>query len=172
MARPKTTDSKVQALRQSQTLNSRAPQVRDRLFLEQDFFDPRDLAQVKYEMLRRVQKEGAHVNEAASGFGFSRPSFYKAREDFAQAGLAGLIPRKRGPKGRRKLKAPIMDFVARTQTQEPSLKSAALVRRIQEKFALTVDRRTLERALLAVKKNLTSGRTLGPEGRTPRTRRV
>jgi transposase len=152
MARPKTTDSKVQALRQSQTLNSRAPQVRDRLFLEQDFFDPRDLAQVKYEMLRRVQKEGAHVNEAASGFGFSRPSFYKAQEDFAQAGLAGLIPRKRGPKGRRKLKAQIMDFVARTQTQEPSLKSAALVRRIQEKFALTVHRRTLERALLAVKK--------------------
>ena len=152
MARPKATDSKVQALRQSQTLNPRAPQVRDRLFLEQDFFDPRDLAQVKYEMLRRVQQEGAHVNAAASSFGFSRPSFYKAQEDFAQAGLAGLIPRKRGPKGRRKLQGQIMDFVARTQTQEPSLKSAVLVRRIQEKFALTVHRRTLERALLAVKK--------------------
>jgi len=152
MVRQKTTEAKVQALRQSQTLNRRAPQVRDRLFLEEDFFDPRDLAQVKYEMLRRVQKEGAHVNQAAASFGFSRPSFYKAQEDFAQAGLAGLIPRKRGPKGRRKLKAHILDFVARTHTQEPALTSVALLRRLQEKFALTVHRRTLERALLALKK--------------------
>jgi transposase len=152
MARQETTDSKVQALRQSKTLNARAQRVRDPLFLEEDFFDPRDLAQVKYEMLRRVQKEGAHVKETASSFGFSRPSFYKAQENFAQEGLAGLIPRKRGPKQRRKLNAQVMDFVARAQAQEPALNSAALVRRIREEFALTVHRRTLERALLAVKK--------------------
>src|ERR1041385_7805323 len=96
-------DAKIQALRQSQTLNAHAKEVRDPLFLEKDFFDPRDLSQVKYEMLRRVQKEQAHVSQAAAAFGFSRPSFYKAQEDFAQAGLAGLIPRKRGPKQRRKL---------------------------------------------------------------------
>jgi transposase len=152
MAQVKKDDSKVQALRQSQTLNARSKQVRDRLFLEEDFFDPRDLAQVKYEMLRRVQKEEAHVSETAATFGFSRPSFYKAQEHFAQAGLAGLIPRKRGPKQRRKLNAQVMAFVARTQTQEPALKIAALVERIQDKFALSVHRRTLERALLAVKK--------------------
>ena len=152
MTQARKSDSKVQALRQSQTLNARSRQVRDRLFLEEDFFDPRDLAQVKYEMLRRVQKEEAHVSEAAAAFGFSRPSFYKAQEDFAQAGLAGLIPRKRGPKQRRKLNAQVMAFVARTQTQEPALKIAALVQRIQDQFALSVHRRTLERALLAVKK--------------------
>jgi transposase len=152
MAPAQKTNSKVQALRQSQTLNPRSKQVRDRLFLEEDFFDPRDLAQVKYEMLRRVQKEEAHVSEAAAAFGFSRPSFYKAQENFVQAGLAGLIPRKRGPKQRRKLSAQIMAFVARTQTQEPALKIAGLVQRIQEKFALKVHRRTLERALFAVKK--------------------
>jgi len=152
MAPAQKTDAKVQALRQSQTLNARSKQVRDRLFLEEEFFDPRDLAQVKYEMLRRVQKEQTHVSEAVAAFGFSRPSFYKAQEDFAQAGLAGLIPRKRGPKQRRKLSAEVMAFVARTQTQEPALKSAALVQRIQERFALKVHRRSLERALLAVKK--------------------
>jgi transposase len=152
MAPAQKTDSKVQALRQSQTLNPRSKQVRDRLFLEEDFFDPRDLAQVKYEMLRRVQKEQAHVSEAAAAFGFSRPSFYKAQEVFAQAGLAGLIPRKRGPKQGRKLNDQIMAFVTQTQTQEPALKIAGLVQRIQEKFALKVHRRTLERALLTVKK--------------------
>lgn len=152
MAPAQKTDSKVAALRQSQTLNPHPKQVQDQLFLGEDFFDPRDLAQVKYEMLRRVQKEQAHVSEAAAAFGFSRPSFYKAQEDFAQAGLAGLIPRKRGPKQRRKLKAEIMAFVARTQIEEPALKIAGLVQRIQEKFALKVHRRTLERALLTVKK--------------------
>ncbi len=152
MAQKQKTDSKVQALRQSQTLNSRAKQVRDPLFLEEDFFDPRDLAQVKYEMLRRVQKERAHVSQAAGAFGFSRPSFYKAQADFALAGLAALIPRKRGPKQRRKLKAEVMAFVARAQSQDPAVKTAVLVQRIQEQFALQVHRRTLERALLAVKK--------------------
>jgi transposase len=152
MAQAQKNDSKVQALRQSQTLNARSKQVRDRLFLEEDFFDPRDLAQVKYEMLRRVQKQEAHVSQASAAFGFSRPSFYKAQADFAQAGLAGLIPRKRGPKQRRKLNTEVMAFVARVQAQEPALKIAALVQRVQEKFALKVHRRTLERALLAVKK--------------------
>ena len=151
MPRPPKPDAKVQALRQSQTFNSRSQRVRDPLFLEEDFFDPRDLAQVKYEMLRRVQKQDAPVSQAAA-FGFSRPSFYKAQTDFAQTGLAGLIPRKRGPKQRRKLNAEIMAFVARTQLQEPALKSAALVERIRDQFALTVHRRSLERALLAVKK--------------------
>src|SRR5713226_3967595 len=89
MTQAQKTDPKAQALRQSQTLNARSKQVRDRLFLEEDFFDPRDLTQVKYEMLRRVQKQEAHVSEASAAFGFSRPSFYKAQEDFAQAGLAG-----------------------------------------------------------------------------------
>lgn len=31
--------------------------MQDRLFLEESFFDPQDLTQVKYEMLRRVQKD-------------------------------------------------------------------------------------------------------------------
>ena len=55
MAQKQKTDAKVQALRQTQTLNPRAKHVRDLLFLEEDFFDPRDLPQVKYEMLSRGQ---------------------------------------------------------------------------------------------------------------------
>jgi transposase len=148
----KITDAKVRVLRQTRTLNLRAPKVRDPLFLQKDFFDPRDLAQVKYEMLRRVQKEGAHVNETATAFGFSRPSFYKAQEDFTREGLAGLIPRKRGPKKRRKLTTDVMAAVVQAQVQEPTLTIAALLHMIQEKFALKINRRTLERALLAVKK--------------------
>jgi hypothetical protein len=35
---------------------------------------PRDLVQVKYEMLRRVRVDGHSVSQSATGFGLSRPS--------------------------------------------------------------------------------------------------
>jgi transposase len=143
---------KSEALRENGTLNPKAREVRNRLFLEEEFFDSQDLAQVKYEMLRRVRKEGAQVSQAASNFGFSRPSFYKAQEDFVREGLAGLIGKKRGPKGRHKLSTEILDFVEQRRTQDPSLRVAALLELIQETFGIRVHRRTLERALVAVKK--------------------
>ena len=55
----KATDAKLQALRQQACLNLRSDQVNDELFRDSEFFDPRDLVQVKYEMLRRVQKRRA-----------------------------------------------------------------------------------------------------------------
>ena len=76
MAEP---DTKLRTLQQQGTLNPRPKAVRDELFLQDDFFDPRDLVQVKYEMLRRVQTEGKSVTDAAASFGFSQPSFYHLR---------------------------------------------------------------------------------------------
>ena len=93
-------DTKTRTLQQQGTLNPRPKTVRDELFLQDDFFDPRDLVQVKYEMLRRVRTEGTSVTDAAANFGFSRPSFYQAQSAFEQDGLAGLVPHKRGPSRR------------------------------------------------------------------------
>ena len=77
--------------------------VTDPLFRDSAFFDPNDLVQVKYEMLRSVQKEGRAVVEAAQSFGLSRPVFYVTQELFQSEGLPGLLPRKRGPKRPHKL---------------------------------------------------------------------
>src|SRR5215472_8221467 len=77
--------------------------VADPLFRDSAFFDPNDLVQVKYEMLRSVEKDGRAVVEAAEVFGLSRPVYYVARELFNREGLPGLLPRKRGPKGAHKL---------------------------------------------------------------------
>ena len=55
------------------------------------FFDPEDLVQVKYEMLRRVREDGQAVTQASAAFGFSRPSFYEAQVAFERAGLPGLV---------------------------------------------------------------------------------
>src|SRR5713101_1882440 len=64
---------------------------------DSDFFDPHDLLQVKYEMLRRVRRDAVTVSQAARLFGFSRPSFYHARDAFTRGGLGALVPQKRGP---------------------------------------------------------------------------
>ncbi len=89
--------SKLDALQQSGTLNMHPDEVIDELFLNNEFFDPCDLMQVKYEMLRRVKLDGWSVSEASRSFGFSRPSFYMAQEDFSRVGLVGFVPKPRGP---------------------------------------------------------------------------
>jgi hypothetical protein len=67
-------DAKQRILQQQGSFNPRPKAVTDPLFLNEPFFDPRDLVQVKYEMLRRVQSEGQSVTQAAAAFGFSRLS--------------------------------------------------------------------------------------------------
>ena len=148
----RTPAAKLQSLRESGTLNPRPGNVRDTLFLEDPFFDPQDLAQVRYEMLRRVQKEAMPISAVAATFGFSRPALYKAQEDFAREGLVGLIPRRRGPKGRHKLTPEVLAFVDQIRAIEPAIRTPDIVRRIQESFGTQVHRRSLERALAPRKK--------------------
>ena len=61
-------DAKSEALRESGALNPRPQLVTDPSFLGHEFFDSRDLVQVKYEMLRRVQIDGLSITEAARAF--------------------------------------------------------------------------------------------------------
>jgi len=140
-------DPKLEALRDLGTLNPRPSTVRDPLFAEGSFFDPRDLVQVKYEMLRRVQSEGHSVTGAATAFGFSRPSFYHARSAFEEAGLAALVPRKRGPKQAHKLTDEILAFIVEIRQKDPSVRTSDLVGLIHARFGTTVHPRSIERSL-------------------------
>jgi len=140
-------DPKALALRQQGCLNPHPEQVKDELFRTQVFFDPRDLVQVKYEMLRRVETEGLPVNQSAAAFGFSRPSFYPAQASFQQGGLPALLPHKRGPKQAHKLTAEVLAFVREARQEDPSLRSAALASRIRDRYGITVHPRSIERAL-------------------------
>jgi len=141
-------DAKLATLRQQGTLNPRPRAVTDPQFAQDSFFDPRDLVQVKYEMLRRVQSEGHSVTGAATAFGFSRPSFYQALEAFEAEGLAGLVPHKRGPKQAHKLTDEVLAFLVQTRQKEPSVRIPELVRLIQERFGTKVHPRSIERSLL------------------------
>ena len=140
-------DPKHQALRDQGTLNPRPHAVTDELFADSQFFDRHDSIQVKYEMLRRVEKDGRSIKSAATTFGFSRPSFYQARAAFQTGGLSALVPLKRGPKQAHKLTGEVIEFIQQTRQDEPSLRTADLVSRIKERFDLTVHPRTIQRGL-------------------------
>ncbi len=145
MAKPRRNDPKEKALRDCGALNTHP--VVDALFRDNDFFDSRDLVQVKYEMLRRVRKEGESVSRAAASFGFSRPSFYKTSGEFHREGVPGLLPRKRGPRSRHKLTTEVLAFVEGFRTREHPLGIPALLDEVEKHFGIRVHRRSLERAL-------------------------
>jgi transposase len=66
---------------------------------------------------------------------------------FEQGGLAGLVPRQRGPKRAHKLTAEVMDFIGEKLQEKPSLRPTELARLIREHFGTTVHLRSIERRL-------------------------
>lgn len=150
-AKHKSQSTKVNALLAEGTFNPAAEQVRDPKFRAHDFFDPRDLVQVKYELLRRVALEHASVTAATTEYGVSRPTYYQAKAHFAAGGIAGLVPRKRGPRGPHKLQGEAWVFVERHLVAGEPVRARALAKRLREQFALTIHPRTIERAVAGKK---------------------
>jgi hypothetical protein len=133
-------------------LHRRPEEVTDPLFQEGDFFDPRDLVQVKYEMLRRVRVDRQSVTRTAPAFGFSRPTFYEARAGFGREGLPGLIPKKRGPRGAHKLTDDVVRFLEASLREDSSLPARALAQRVEDRFGVRIHPRTITRRLAAREK--------------------
>ena len=152
MHRNTTEDPKMSNLREHGTLNPRPQSVTEPLFASNEFFDPRDLVQVKYEMLRCAQRDGRSVTEAAKAFGFSRPSFYQAKAALDVGGLAALVPLRRGPRTSHKLTGDVMAFVRELRQRDPLMRATELARRINERFDIAVHPRTIERGLARDKK--------------------
>lgn len=147
MSDPSDNDSKYKEPARRRSLHPRPEQIRDPLFDADPFFDPRDVVQVKYEMLRTVRVEGRRVSRAAADFGVSRPTFYEARAAFERAGLPGLLPAKKGPRRAHKLSGVVMSFVNDQLEDEGSLTMTALAKRVHERFGVTVHPRSIGRAL-------------------------
>jgi transposase len=145
-------DQKEQHLRKHSAFYTDADGVTDPLFGQSEFFDPRDLVLVKYEMLRRVQVDGLSVVEAAKRFGFSRAGFYKTLSAFQRLGLVGLIPARPGPRHAHKLTDDILGFIDAQVAARGSLPAAELAEMILQERELCVHPRSIERALARRKK--------------------
>ena len=140
-------DPKVAALREARCLNPHPEAVTDERFTSSDFFDARDLAQVKYEMVRAVREEDMPVTVAAAGFGLSRQSYYQAAAALEQGGLPALAPAKPGPKGAHKLTGEVCAFAEDALAADPGLRPTDLCGAIERAFGVRVHARSVERAL-------------------------
>jgi transposase len=138
---------KPELLLEDGTLNPTPEKVLDPKFRDSEFFDPRDVVQVKYEMLRRVTVENASVTEVAQEYGVSRPTYYQAKAHLEEAGIAGLLPRKRGPRGPHKIHGEVLAFLKGQLVPGEPVRARELALLIQQQFGLQVHPRTIERAL-------------------------
>jgi len=141
-------ETKRDRLRQAGLLNPRPEAVLAPWFQVSSFFDPDDLLQVKYEMLRHAHEDGANKAQAAALFGLSRPTYYQAEAAFQRDGLEGLLPRTRGPKAPHKLTAEVMQLLQ----EQGALGARALAAMVHDKLGLRVHPRSIERALSRQKK--------------------
>jgi transposase len=150
-ARNKSEPPKVGALLEEGTLNPTPDKVRDAKFQENEFFDPRDLVQVRYEMLRRVSVDNTSVTDATEEYGVSRPTYYQTKANFDKVGLAGLVPQKRGPHGPYKLQGEVLAFIEQQLVPGEPVRALDLAKLIRQKFDLNIHPRTIERAVAGKK---------------------
>ena len=146
-------NGKADSLKRHGTLNPHPDRVSDPQFLSEPFFDPRDLVQVRYEMLRRVSREGQSVSDSARTFGVSRPTWYHAARAFEENGLAGLVPERPGPRRAHKIGPEVIEVLVEERRATPAITIAELVALVHRRFGITVHRRSVERALGRAKKN-------------------
>ena len=147
MAADQSKHDKNVILRQHATLNPRPDGVMHPLFKGSEFFDPNDLLQVKYEMLRLVHIDKRPISEAAKTCGLSRPAFYQAQESFRQGGLAGLIAHKPGPHGAHKLTPLVLDFIIEARAADPGMRGQHLAELVHQRLGVLVHPRSIERQL-------------------------
>ena len=140
-------DAKRSLLRKQGVLHPHPEAVTAPLFQDSGFFDPQDLIQVKYEMLRRVQVEQATVSQASQEAGLSRPAFYQAQASLQGSGLTGLIPQKPGPRSAHKLTAPVLAFLRQKRAAQPELTFSELAQEAGKQFEIQIPPRTIERVL-------------------------
>jgi len=151
MPRPKS-DPKADALREQGCLHPHPEKVTDEAFAASEFFDPRDLVQVKYEMLRRVRVDGQAISHASTVFGLSRPSYYQAQAAYEEGGLPALLPKKPGPRRAHKLSDEVVAALQEALAEQPELGPQDLVKLVEERFGISVHQRSVERALVRQEK--------------------
>lgn len=152
MKQSQTNKQKEQYLQNQRVLNPHPERIQDKLFLENEFFDPQDLLQVRYEIIRRHQIDKATVTETSKQFGVSRVTFYQIAEMCDCQGLIGLVPHKPGPKSPHKCTEEIIEFVKQQRSQQPDVIWEDLIHEIYKQFGIFIHHRTIERGLASAKK--------------------
>jgi transposase len=98
-------------------------------------------------MLRRVTLEKAAVTDVVQEYGVSRPTYYQAKANLEEAGIAGLVPKKPGPRGPHKIQGEILAFLKQRLVPGEPIRARSLAKLIRQEFGVEVHPRTIERAV-------------------------
>ena len=137
--------SKQNILKENGTFNKNHAKVKEQRFVSDDFFDPQDLVQVKYEMLRTANESKRGMDEVAGRFGFSRSAFYKIKTSFEEEGISAFVSRKSGPRSARKLTMEYQEFIDLYLLQNPKASSESIADVLKRERGLIISKRTVER---------------------------
>ena len=136
---------KADFLRSEGLLNPRPQRVTHPLFESLDFFDPLDLPQVRYELLRAARVENLPVTQACRLLGFSREYFYRLERAFMKRGYVALLGGTRGRRPLLALNPEIVTFIVHRKLEEPRLSGEKLRKEILHLYKVDCSRRTVER---------------------------
>lgn len=139
-------NSKRQRLRDSGTLNPRPESVTASLFVNSPFFDPSDLLQVRYEMIRSHTK-GTTLQEIAARYGMSVPTCVRLKRAYRNGGVQALIPGRRGPRGPRKITPEVVGFARKYLVEHGDTSVRKLADQVSEHFGVRIHFSALYRAL-------------------------
>jgi len=126
-------------------MNPKPERVSHPLFETLDFFDPLDLPQVRYEMIRSARVEQLHVSEACKLFGFSREYFYRLERALMERGYIAMLGSTMGRRPILALNQEIINFVTHRKIQEPRISGESLHKEIEKIYKVTCSIRTVER---------------------------
>jgi transposase len=152
-------ESKKIFLEKEGLLNSRPERVSHPLFETLDFFDPFDLPQVRYEMIRCARAEKLPVVEACKLFGFSREYFYRLERDFMTRGYVALLGSTMGRRPIIALNQEIVNFITHRKMEKAGLSGEKLRQEIQKRYKVDCSRRTVERIVENLGLSKKGGRT-------------
>lgn len=142
---------KEERLRDSGTYNSRHAKVSDPDFEKYDTLDPRDLLQVRYEIVRAIDIGGEPAADVAGRFGVSVVSARRYVRSMRDGGIAALVPKKRGPRGPHALGEEGEAFVEKYLEAHPSASAGEVHGALEGELSTGASRRTVERRIASKK---------------------
>ena len=139
--------SKEDTLKKYGCFNQNHESVSASIFQSDPFFDKKDVVQVKYEMIRAASRDEGSITNISEAYGFSRKSYYQINESFKAGGLHALIPKKTGPKGPRKLKPEILEFVDAYLVDHKNAKAQEISDQLEANKGIKIHPRSVYRYL-------------------------
>jgi hypothetical protein len=132
-------------LQRARCIHPAPGKVYDKRFQEEgSFFDPKDIVQVKYELIRSCVVEGNDVASTCVRFGFSRTTYYKVYEAFLQGGIPSLMGRPRGRPQPIKVNELVLGYLIAEKAKKPKLSASEMVTHVMNRYNVQISVRMIQ----------------------------